>query len=145
MIREQQEQINALQPQSSTAAVASEPRTSIPGETEPSAPHTEAASPPAISSSANHTAHAHPRSPLQRPTNLSRQSSRSMQAAAGHGSTASSPSLRPLSAGYGQNEDWLAGGTRDESAFYQAETQTLTRENQMLKNRIRELGKLACL
>ncbi|TKA47802.1 hypothetical protein B0A55_13180, partial [Friedmanniomyces simplex] len=31
------------------------------------------------------------------------------------------------------------GTTRDESAFYQAETQTLTRENQMLKARIREL------
>jgi hypothetical protein len=29
---------------------------------------------------------------------------------------------------------------RDESAFYQAETQNLTRENQMLKLRIRELG-----
>jgi len=32
------------------------------------------------------------------------------------------------------------GGTRDDSAFYQAETQTLQRENQMLKHRIRELG-----
>lgn len=31
--------------------------------------------------------------------------------------------------------------TRDESAFYRAETQSLTRENQMLKVRIRELGK----
>lgn len=31
-------------------------------------------------------------------------------------------------------------GGRDESAFYQAETQMLTRENQMLKHRIRELG-----
>jgi len=31
---------------------------------------------------------------------------------------------------------------RDESAFYQAETQMLVRENQMLKHRIRELGKL---
>lgn len=28
---------------------------------------------------------------------------------------------------------------RDESAFYQAETQSMTRENQMLKSRIREL------
>ena len=33
--------------------------------------------------------------------------------------------------------------TRDESAFYQAETQNLTRENQMLKLRIRELGTLS--
>lgn len=30
---------------------------------------------------------------------------------------------------------------RDESAFYQAETQMLVRENQMLRHRIRELGK----
>jgi hypothetical protein len=32
-------------------------------------------------------------------------------------------------------------GSRDESTFYQAETQMLTRENQMLRLRIRELGK----
>jgi len=35
----------------------------------------------------------------------------------------------------------LALGGRDESAFYQAETQMLTRENQMLRHRIRELEK----
>ena len=35
------------------------------------------------------------------------------------------------------------GGTRDDAAFYQAETQTLQRENQMLKMRIRELGEHA--
>ena len=43
-------------------------------------------------------------------------------------------------------EDWLlsgggGGGGRDETAFYQAESQMLTRENQMLRVRIRELGK----
>ena len=32
--------------------------------------------------------------------------------------------------------------SRDESAYYQAETQTLTRENQMLRVRIRELEKM---
>lgn len=31
-------------------------------------------------------------------------------------------------------------GTRDETAFYQAETSSLVRENQMLRHRIRELG-----
>lgn len=31
-------------------------------------------------------------------------------------------------------------GGRDESAFYQAETQMLVRENQMLRHRIRDLG-----
>lgn len=35
---------------------------------------------------------------------------------------------------------WVLGG-RDESAFYQAETQMLVRENQMLRHRIRDLGK----
>ena len=40
-----------------------------------------------------------------------------------------------------ESGDWITGG-RDESAFYQAETQMLTRENQMLRHRIRDLGKL---
>ena len=35
-----------------------------------------------------------------------------------------------------------ASGSRDETAYYQAETQNLTRENQMLRQRIRELGEL---
>lgn len=34
---------------------------------------------------------------------------------------------------------------RDESAFYQAETQMLVRENQMLRLRIRELGEFLFL
>ena len=57
-----------------------------------------------------------------------------------------SPALRPMSGGPHESSEWLpaltSGGSRDESAFYQAETQNLTRENQMLKLRIRELGKL---
>lgn len=55
--------------------------------------------------------------------------------------------MRPVSgvlgSSYSESNEWLlgapAGTTRDESAFYQAETQMLTRENQMLKLRIREL------
>jgi hypothetical protein len=50
-----------------------------------------------------------------------------------------SPRLRSTSIG-GNSEDWVLGG-RDESAFYQAETQMLVRENQMLRHRVRELGK----
>ena len=44
-------------------------------------------------------------------------------------------------------DDMLPGSAtgRDESAFYQAETQNLTRENQMLKLRIRELGEYTAL
>jgi len=51
-----------------------------------------------------------------------------------------SPMMNPMN-GPNDSNDLLLGpsATRDESAFYQAETQTLTRENQMLKLRIREL------
>lgn len=61
-------------------------------------------------------------------------------------SQAVSPALRPTSShGFAPHEstEFLppsSVSTRDESAFYQAETQNLTRENQMLKQRIRELG-----
>lgn len=59
-------------------------------------------------------------------------------------SNTGSPALRPAS-GHGpyDSHEYLPGPavhTRDESVFYQAETQMLTRENQMLKLRIRELG-----
>jgi hypothetical protein len=60
------------------------------------------------------------------------------------GSHTGSPALRPMSGQGGVHDynDMLPGSAtgRDESAFYQAETQNLTRENQMLKLRIRELG-----
>ena len=82
-----------------------------------------------------------PRSPILRSSvELSRQSSRRSRTSSRTGS----PSLRPLSAGiHPHGEEWLlaGGGNRDESAFYQAETQMLTRENQMLRMRIRELGR----
>lgn len=77
----------------------------------------------------------------QRPVSLSRHSSQAVSVTSGPRSSSRSPALRPVASPYDtQREDWLLGGTRDESAFYQAETQTLTRENQMLKQRIRELG-----
>lgn len=38
-------------------------------------------------------------------------------------------------------DEWLlSGGSQSDAAYYQAETLALTRENQMLKLRIRELG-----
>lgn len=52
-----------------------------------------------------------------------------------------SPILRSTSISGEGGEGWSLGG-RDESAFYQAETQMVTRENQMLRMRIRELGRL---
>ncbi|KAK0745158.1 hypothetical protein B0T21DRAFT_98474 [Apiosordaria backusii] len=53
-------------------------------------------------------------------------------------SRGASPRLRSTSISGDSGEQWLLGG-RDESAFYQAETQMLIRENQMLKHRIKEL------
>ena len=54
-------------------------------------------------------------------------------------SRGASPRLRSTSIS-AESGDWVLGA-RDESAFYQAETQMLTRENQMLRHRIRDLGK----
>jgi len=53
-------------------------------------------------------------------------------------SRTASPRLRSTSISAEAGEPWNLGG-RDESAFYQAETQMMTRENQMLRQRIREL------
>jgi hypothetical protein len=53
-------------------------------------------------------------------------------------SRGASPRMRSSSISQ-ESGDWALNG-RDESAFYQAETQMLTRENQMLRHRIRELG-----
>ncbi|QIX00882.1 hypothetical protein AMS68_006399 [Peltaster fructicola] len=73
------------------------------------------------------------------PQSLSRQSS-SRFSANGASTRGTSPALRPVSANLGPPiGDFLLGGTRDEPEFYQAETQMLTRENQMLKQRIKEL------
>jgi hypothetical protein len=55
-------------------------------------------------------------------------------------SRTASPHLRSTSISGEGGEGWSLAG-RDESAFYQAETQMLTRENQMLRLRIRELGR----
>ncbi|KAM4056834.1 FAD dependent oxidoreductase [Hirsutella rhossiliensis] len=54
-------------------------------------------------------------------------------------SRGASPRLRATSIS-ADSGDWVLGG-RDESAFYQAETQMLVRENQMLRHRIRDLEK----
>jgi hypothetical protein len=54
-------------------------------------------------------------------------------------SRGASPSFRALSIS-GDNGDQGVFGLRDEAAYYQAETQNLTRENQMLRHRIKELG-----
>ena len=82
------------------------------------------------------------RSPLPGHGSLSRHSS--LRDRSRGSSRGGSPALYPASGALaGASEEWLlsAPAARDESTFYQAETQMLTRENQMLKLRIRELGK----
>ncbi|KAK5677060.1 hypothetical protein LTS10_010248 [Elasticomyces elasticus] len=142
MIRIQQDQLVTLQRhQTSTdpSPMASAEQTPFP--TPPSTLHTpgtnitEQSASRTGSMSGPSTAHTY----FNRPHSLSRQGS-SRMSNAGTTSHGGSPASRPVSNNLGPlTEDFLLGGTRDESAFYQAETQTLTRENQMLKLRIREL------
>lgn len=56
-------------------------------------------------------------------------------------SRGASPRLRSTSISQDSGEPLALGGS-NESAFYQAETQMLVRENQMLRHRIRDLGRL---
>ncbi|KAF1923320.1 uncharacterized protein M421DRAFT_425982 [Didymella exigua CBS 183.55] len=80
---------------------------------------------------------AQPRS--RSPFNISRQSSFADRSRGG--SHTGSPALRPFPGAPHEAHEMLPSSAtgRDESTFYQAETQNLTRENQMLKLRIREL------
>lgn len=119
MIRQQQTQIQALQSTSHGSSAVVDDST-----------------PPTPQAAVRTSSGSRSRSPFI-PHSLSRNPSyRSNRS-----STANSPSIIPLSGVNDGNELHLGpSATRDESAFYQAETQTLTRENQMLKLRIRELG-----
>ena len=140
MIRHQQAQLQAMQQQqnythSSSSAALDD--TTPPSERSSSYPYPAASHQP---SAPVPIANPRPHSPNARNSiSLSRQSSRRSRTP----SRTASPALRPVSAGlHTQGEGWL--GERpsmlDDSAFYQAETQMLTRENQMLRQRIRELG-----
>jgi hypothetical protein len=144
MIRTQQAQINALpanQHNFSASAVddstpTSDHSMSIP----PSQSQSMQFSPPVVSPLPS-AAQPRSRSPFGFGS-ISRQSSFADRSR--HSSHAGSPALRPVSgqAGHYDGPDMLPSPatSRDEGAFYQAETQNLTRENQMLKLRIRELG-----
>lgn len=134
MIRTQQDQLAALQ------RGTGEPSSSV-VDTAPASALSAAAVSSAISDhpSPRVTSTSHAATHFHHPHSLSRQSS-SRLSNAGSNSRGTSPALRPQSSSLGPlTEDFLLGGTRDECAFYQAETQMLTRENQMLKLRIREL------
>ncbi|KAF2744252.1 hypothetical protein M011DRAFT_409038 [Sporormia fimetaria CBS 119925] len=134
MIRQQQSQILALQAANPNAGVTSAIDDSTPtSERSFSLPQSSQIPIPPLPMPT-----ASSRSPYGTP--MSRQSS-----IAGRSRTSShhgSPALRPMPANNYESSELLPGSAtsgRDESAYYQAETQTLTRENQMLKLRIREL------
>ncbi|KAF1838860.1 hypothetical protein BDW02DRAFT_594191 [Decorospora gaudefroyi] len=143
MIRTQQAQINTLQasqqPPSASAVEDSTPTSERSMSIPPSHSQSTHVSPPVISPLPS-AAQPRSRSPFGFGS-ISRQSSFADRSR--HSSHAGSPALRPVSgqAGHYDPHDMLPSPatSRDESAFYQAETQNLTRENQMLKLRIREL------
>lgn len=145
MIRIQQDQIAQIQRQQQNAgepSPTSTEQTHFP--TPPSAINTPAGT-NITDQSSPHSALVstipHTQGHFQRPHSLSRTSSARLSNA-GTASRTGSPAQPPAAGGIGAlAEDFLLGGTRDECAFYQAETQTLTRENQMLKQRIRQLGR----
>lgn len=134
MIRQQQLQIQQLQPsqeQAQSSVAAEEQPPTISDRFTPSSHPGVHSSLPAPSGSA-------PRSPLSHlpsssdivrdaPSRISRTPSRGP----------SSPRLRSTS--ISQEGEPHLSGVRDETAYYQAETQSLIRENQMLRHRMREL------
>jgi hypothetical protein len=158
MIRQQQSQIQVLQSQIPASVINSNAIDDSNPPSDSSRAQTPALNPIAARPTAQQI--------HQRPASLSRHSSSHRASSTGlHGSSSDvSPSIRPhpnphlpgplplasppaLNTNVGGGADDPASGSlssvssalRDESAFYQAETQTLTRENQMLKVRIREL------
>ena len=159
MIRLQQDQLAALQSQTNqthdSSAIAPTPPTST---SRPSSAHPhdsqhqqqQPAAGPAASTNANsrstsfssavpmqQTGLPHGHGIFNRPHSLSRQSSARIS---NNASGTTSPALHPSSGLGPLTEDFLLGGTRDDAAFYQAETANLSRENQLLKFRIKELG-----
>ncbi|KAM0712497.1 hypothetical protein Q7P37_011594 [Cladosporium fusiforme] len=155
MIRIQQDQLAALQqrqnPDSSAISPTSElptpPTTSSrPNSAHPPQQQQQQDQPTSRFGSFSQSGLPHGHGIFNRPHSLSRQSSARISNSGSTNSHATSPALRPSSSNLGPlTEDFLLGGTRDDAAFYQAETQMLTRENQMLKFRIRELGKVQLL
>ena len=144
MIRHQQAQLQAIQQQASYTPLSSSTAlddTTPPSERSTNYPYPYAAPPNPPSASMSIFNNPRSSSPFRSSMDLSLQSSRRSRTP----SRTASPSLRPVSAGLqGPGDDWSFAGRSssnfDDSTFYQAETQTLTRENQMLKQRIRELG-----
>ncbi|KAI1432795.1 hypothetical protein GGR50DRAFT_672160 [Xylaria sp. CBS 124048] len=131
MIRQQQLQLQQLQAQSSVAG--EDPPPSSDRSASASQP---AGVPPSLPTSSSSVARSpsisHPRSSFDIARDpLHRRSTTPSR-------PASSPRQRSTSI-ISQEGDLHLSGVRDEATYYQAETQSLIRENQMLRHRIREL------
>ncbi|KAI0423583.1 hypothetical protein F5Y09DRAFT_209722 [Xylaria sp. FL1042] len=136
MIRQQQlqlQQLQAAQGQSQSAVAAEDPPSTSdrsasmshpPGVVPPSFPTPSGSVPRSPSVS-------HPRSSFDLARDTLHRRSRTPSRGA------SSPRLRSTS--MSQEGEPHLSGVRDETTYYQAETQSLIRENQMLRHRIREL------
>ncbi|KAI0444065.1 hypothetical protein F4803DRAFT_277882 [Xylaria telfairii] len=133
MIRQQQLQLHQLQAAQAQSGVAAEDHP-------PSLDRSTSMShPPGVSPSLPTPSGSTPRSPsISHPPasfDTTRDSLHRRSRTPSHG--ASSPRLRSTSISQ-EGEPHLAA-VRDETTYYQAETQSLIRENQMLRHRIREL------
>lgn len=140
MIRQQQLELQRLQGPHNHSSVDESAISERSGFGTPQPLNTHAASPSMASGA---TVGSYPRSPvLPHPRSSFDMARADLQRRSRTPSRGASPRLRSTSIS-AESGDWALGGGRDESAFYQAETQMLVRENQMLRHRIRELGLFA--
>ncbi|KAH8681129.1 hypothetical protein BX600DRAFT_12884 [Xylariales sp. PMI_506] len=138
MIRQQQVQLQQLQASQgqNPTSLAAEDMTPISERSSSALPASGSLPPsqPLQTASATST----PRSPVISHPRSSFDANRDLRPSRTSSHQTPSPRLRSTSISGESAEPFLLGG-RDESAFYQAETQSLVRENQMLRHRIREL------
>ncbi|KAI1383132.1 uncharacterized protein F4822DRAFT_93545 [Hypoxylon trugodes] len=137
MIRQQQlqlQQLQAAQGQNQTAIATEDATPTSERSTSVTLPNpvTQPAYPPASTSVPRSPVLSHPRSSFDMARDALHRRSRTPSRGA------PSPRMRSTSISGESGEPHLSG-VRDESAYYQAETQSLVRENQMLRHRIREL------
>ncbi|RYP73501.1 hypothetical protein DL769_004215 [Monosporascus sp. CRB-8-3] len=131
-IRQQQLELQRLQAAQGHGQTAVAPDEPTPSSERSSYPATPQPFPPPVTSAPRSPAVSHPRSSFD----MAREALHRRSRTPSRGAT--SPRLRRASLG-GDNGEPTGLPGRDESAFYQAETQSLIRENQMLRHRIREL------
>ncbi|KAI0150389.1 hypothetical protein GGR57DRAFT_194403 [Xylariaceae sp. FL1272] len=136
MIRSQQvqlQQLQAAQGQSQSSVAAEDPPSTSDRSTSMSNPAGAAHTVPTpLSSTPRSPSMSHPRSSFDIARDALHRRSRTPSRGA------NSPRIRSTSFGQEAGEPHLSG-VRDETSYYQAETQNLVRENQMLRHRIREL------